>query len=248
MQYEEMITGLERRQDLDRQQAGTLLAATVQALRETAEDEALDLQAQLPAELAEVTPSGHAPQRSLEEYFVRIGDLCGLDDLQLARGHAQGGFSMLAEAVSAGQLRQLMQSLPSEYAALAPKTSGLTGDEETLLADLRRQAKLDDLEQARTLAQAVLSTLGEATSGGQAEDVAAALPEDLGAHLRSEHSAGHTESDRFFDEVVRRSTVTNRETVHAHVTAVFDVLRQWAPTETTNLLGQLPRAVAGPGE
>lgn len=239
-----MIESLKERLGGAVDNADTVLAATVQALSETAWRETEDLRSQLPGELAKVGPAGVNQQRTLDEFIARIGELSGTADMAQAREYAQAGFGVLSDAVSAGQLRQLMQDLPEEYGSLAPALSGMAGNEQTLLAEVRRQADLDDVDQARELTQAVFAVLGEATSGGQAARLATAVPQDLAAWLQAPEQAEHTDSDRFLNEVARRSSVTTSETVRAHVSAVFTSLRQWAPDELADTLGQLPYPLA----
>lgn len=239
-----MIELLERRLGNTGGNADTVLAATVQAISEVAWGEGEDLRAQLPRKLAQVQPAGPGTTRTLDEFIARVGELSGTDDLAQAREYSQASFSVISDAVSAGQLRQLMQALPEDYGSLIPALSGLTGNEETLLAEVRRRAGLEDIERARQLTQAVLVILGEAASGGQAARLAAALPQDLGAYLKSSEQAQHTDSGRFLDEVAGRSEVTSSETTREHTSAVFHALRQWAPDELADTLGQLPHPLA----
>lgn len=241
MRYETMIETLENQLEDTGGNADTVLAATVQAVSETAWQEADDFRAQLPKKLAKTEPAGPNQQRTLDEFVSRIGELSGTTDMAQAREYAHAGFTVISDAITAGQLRQLMEALPEEYGSLAPEVSGLTGNEETLLAEVRHAANLEDIEQARLLTQAVLAVVAEATSGGQAARLAAILPEDLSDLLNSSEKPQQTNTDRFLDEVTHRSTVTSPETVREHTAAVFKVLRQWAPDEFADTLGHLPQ-------
>lgn len=243
MRYDDMVTALAAKLGDGGGQERTVLAATVQAISEVAWDEAADMRAQLPDEFTNVGPAGPGGRRSLDEFVARIGELSGARDEAQSREYAHLGFSTVGEAISAGQLRQLMEALPDEYGALAPNVTGLTGDAETLLAEVRRQAKLDRMEQARELTEAVLTVLAEAASGGQAANLATVLPQEIGAFLKAPEPARHTDSDRFFAEIVNRSTVTNRDTVRDQISAVFTTLSQWAPGELTDTLDQLPSTI-----
>lgn len=244
MQYDTMIKRLEQLLGDTGGNADTVLVGAVQAISETAWREADDFRAQLPRKLAKTGPAGPNQQRTLDEFIARVGELSGTVDMAQAREYAQASFTVLTEAISAGQLRQLMEALPAEYGALVPGLSGLTGDEETLLAEVRRQAGLADAEQARLLTQAVLVVLGEAASGGQAAQLATALPGDLADFLKTSEQAQHTDTDRFLSEVVNRSAVTTADTVRDHTAAVFKGVRQWAPDELADTLGQLPHPLA----
>lgn len=239
-----MLDMLNQRTGIDRNRAGTVLQSTVQALSESAGDEAQDMRAQLPDELAHLGQLGSTPGRSLDEFVARVGELSGVHEPSRARAYAQGGFSVLAESITTGQLHQLVRALPAEFGALAPAVSGLTGHEETLLAQVRDRAGLGTVEQSRELTLAVFTVLGEAASAGQVDKLATALPEELAPYLRSTGEAQPIEAGRFLDEVSRRSTVSSPEQARAHTASVLAVLREWSPTELTDTLGQLPRSVA----
>lgn len=244
MQYTTMVRELDERLGDTGGDAAAVLTATVQAISEAAWQEAADLRAQLPKKLENVTPAGPGGQRSLDEFVDRVGTLAGTPDVERARRQAHAAFQVVAEAISPGQLRQLMEALPEEYGELAPTVSGLTGDADTLLAEVRRQADLETVEQARALTETVLAVLAEATSGGQAAQLAAALPDELAEFLRSWDAARHTDSDQFLAEIADRSSVSNGDTAREHTAAVFGVLRQWAPEELGDAIGQLPRPLA----
>lgn len=241
MQYEEMIERLQRRLGGGTENAGTVLAATVQAISEDAWQEAADLRAELPEELQQVSPAGPGERRSLDEFVARVGALAGTQDVAQAREYAEAAFGVIGDAISAEQLRQLMQALPAEYGTLAPATAGLTGTAETVLGQVRHEASLEAVEDARALTEAVLAVVAEAASGGQTDRLAAALPQDLGDWLRATGDARHTDSDAFLVEISRRSPVTEDDTVREHTAAVFRALRQWAPDEVADTLGQLPQ-------
>lgn len=244
MRYDEMTDRVTQHTGRSGQQAGTLLAAVMQALRETAGDEAADMQAQLPEQLAQVIPAGQAPTRTLDEFVLRVGELTGASEPEQARAATQAGFSVLAEAISAGQLRQLMHALPEEYGSLAPSVSGLPGEAETLLAEVAQRAKLDTIEQARQLTAAVLGVLSEAVSAGQLDKLADTLPETLAATLRQAGGpAQPTEADRFLREISQRAPASNLDQVRAHTHSVFTALQHWAPAEFADTLAQLPQSI-----
>ena len=238
-----MIEALDQRLDQGIHQAGVVLAATVQALSEDAGDEASDLRAQLPRPLADVEAAGPARRQSLDEFVIRVGELSGAEDAEQARRYTEAGFDIISAAISPGQLRQLLQALPDDYADLAPRISGLTGHEETLLAEIRQEAKLHTVEQARQLTSAVLSVLAGALSGGQATRLAHALPPDIGASLHVSEKAEHTDTERFLHDIADRSTVTTHDTVREHTAAVLTVLRAGAPDKLAKALDQLPHSI-----
>lgn len=248
VRYEELVEAFQQRLPVDRQQAETALAATMQALNETAHEAMQNLQAQLPDELKQVTPAGTNAERSLDEFVVRVGDLTGLSDATQARERTQAAFSTLAEAVSTGQLRELMESLQPEFRDLAPGSVGLSGSDETFLGEVRQQANLDSVEAARELSEAVLRVLAAHSSAGQARDLAAYLPDQVSTALRTTRSAPGTEADEFFAQVDSHATVTDSDHVREHTIAVFDVLRRWAPKEMESTLDQLPKTITKPAK
>lgn len=128
MQYDEMIDALTHRAPLGAVQARTALAAVVQALGETAKkDEMRDLRSQLPAELKTIEPDSSAPDRSIDDFCVRVGELTEIDDSDQAGLSAGAALSVLAEAVTPGQLSQLLASLPHGYAQLLHTSNGRAG-------------------------------------------------------------------------------------------------------------------------
>ncbi len=121
MQHGEMIETLVQRLPIGAVQARAVLAAVVQALGETSRhDEMADVRSQLPAELKAIAPESATPDRSVEEFCSRVGDLAGADDGDQGGLFASAALGVLAEAVTPGQLSQLLASLPHGYAQLLP--------------------------------------------------------------------------------------------------------------------------------
>jgi uncharacterized protein (DUF2267 family) len=121
MQHDEMIEALVERLPIGAVQARAVLAAVVQALGETSRrDEMSDLRSQLPGELKAIEPESVTPDRSVEEFCSRVRDLAGADDGDQARLFTTAAMGVLAEAVTPGQLSQLLASLPHGYAQLLP--------------------------------------------------------------------------------------------------------------------------------
>lgn len=94
------------------QQLGTRLAG----------GESKDLAGQLPAEVQ--PPLLDAPQESasfgVEEFLSRVAEATGASE-ETARWDASAVLSTVAEAVSGGQLNQVLTQLPSAYASLFGK-------------------------------------------------------------------------------------------------------------------------------
>ncbi len=119
MQYDEMIDTLGRRTPVGAEQARTVLAAVVQALGETTKnDEMRDLRSQLPGELKTIEPGDSARDRSVDDFCARVAELSETDDNDQARLFTGAALGVLAEAVTPGQLSQLLATLPHGYAQL----------------------------------------------------------------------------------------------------------------------------------
>lgn len=244
MQYGQMLNELQHRAPMERERAEVVMAATVQAMSEVARDEMADLRSQLPFDLKHITPAKPDPERSLDEFAVRVGDLAQVAATAEAREYAYAAFRVLAESVTPGQLRQLLENLPHEYAELAPSLTGLTGDGETLLANVRTRTSAENLERARELTEVVLGVLAEHISTGQAGDLAARLPEDFRTALATDTHSRHTDNKRFFIEIDRRTGTTDSDRSKRDVAGVLAAVGQWAPSELEQSLAQAPQEVA----
>lgn len=87
-----------------------------------------------------------------------------------------------------------------------------------------------------------LATLGERITGGEAEDIAAQLPEELKGPLydRETGDAQEFSLDEFYERVARREDVSVKEATE-HVAAVMRVLREaLSGGEVEDVISQLP--------
>lgn len=111
---------------------------------------------------------------------------------------------------------------------------------EEFLNNVAERAELSQ-EQAETVTRAVLATLAERISGGEARDLAAQLPVPLGNPLLP--AAEEAESfglDEFVRRVAERAGISRGEADRA-VAAVLDTLRDAVtPGEFDHVLSQLP--------
>ena len=120
MSEDEFLDALEQRLDTgDRADAERTAVAVLQALCDRLTgDEAWDLLAQLPARFKKAVTLTQAPmQMSADEFVQRIGRELGLphDD---ARDRVRAVFAVLREAVSWGELEDVIVQLDPEYADL----------------------------------------------------------------------------------------------------------------------------------
>ncbi|SNR81206.1 Uncharacterized conserved protein, DUF2267 family [Haloechinothrix alba] len=246
MRHEEMLDELQHRGQVDRERAERMLAATVQAMSEIAPDSMAQLRGRLPAELTTIEPAFPAPERSVEEFVIRVGELAGTADTPEARRCAYAAFGVVCESVPADQLRRLLENVPQEFTSMAPSIIGLSADAETLLAQVRQLTSADSLERSRELTEAVLGVLAENITGRQADDLAAGLPSELRSALATGTHAERTEPDRFFAEVDRLTGTMDTDRTREDVGHVFTVVRRWAPDELDRSLAQLPTEIAAP--
>jgi uncharacterized protein (DUF2267 family) len=88
--------------------------------------------------------------------------------------------------------------------------------------------------------RATLQTLGERVTPGQADDLAAQLPEELGLYLKMAEGVEQFELEEFFERVTKREGIDRPDAVY-HARVVIDVLLEAVTTgEIEDLLSQLP--------
>lgn len=122
MEYREFVGRVRERADLaDDDQALQACQATLETLSERlCGGEAKDFLAQLPEPIKYTVP---AVEKSftydLGEFIERVSEIEGTDT-QTAREHAQAVLSVLAEAISEGELADLRSQLPKDYEPLIP--------------------------------------------------------------------------------------------------------------------------------
>jgi uncharacterized protein (DUF2267 family) len=126
MKYDEFLAKVrERGEYADRQEAerviGLVLGVLAQRLNP---DEAADLGAQLPREAATalITPQGRAAAFGVQEFLGRVASGTGATT-RTAEWDASAVLSTVAEAVSGGELNDVLSELPSGYAPLFAKAS-----------------------------------------------------------------------------------------------------------------------------
>lgn len=121
MKYEEFIGKVRKRARLETSdEAVNAAKATLSTLAERLEgNEAHDLAAQLPAELADFmyTPITHGESYGLDEFFLRVSDREGVS-LADAEFHARMVIGLLAEVVTVGEIDDVRAQLPANFAHL----------------------------------------------------------------------------------------------------------------------------------
>ena len=120
MTYDHFIGQVQHRAKLASEgHALRAVEATLQTLAERLEEEeAKHLAAQLPLALRPFVESGeHRVRLSLHDFFHRVSDREKVD-LPAATYHARVVVEVLQEAVSAGEIEDVLAELPAEFAPL----------------------------------------------------------------------------------------------------------------------------------
>lgn len=121
MQYEEFVRTVKGRiEPTDPGEAEKAVMATLETLGECIrDDEATDLADQLPKELKEplLRQPPVAKPYSLEQFFQRVGERENID-ATTAAAHATAVMEVLNEAVSKGELRDVLSQLSPQFSAL----------------------------------------------------------------------------------------------------------------------------------
>jgi uncharacterized protein (DUF2267 family) len=116
-------------------------------------------------------------------------------------------------------------------------------DHESFIAIVQEAAGLDS-ESAERATHAVLETLAERLSAGEARDLAEALPPDIAAWLGTNTGAEPFEVDEFLRRIAEREGV-DPKTAERHALAVFLALgRSVGPEELHDMASELPKSFA----
>lgn len=108
------------------------------------------------------------------------------------------------------------------------------------LGAVQNLARLDSDSAAVSAVRATLETLGERLAGGQAEHIAAQLPEEIGYYLQQPDKDESFELDEFYQRVAEREAVDYPDAVY-HAKVVMRVLSDAiTPGEISDLRAQLP--------
>lgn len=110
------------------------------------------------------------------------------------------------------------------------------------IGQVQHRARLSSRGEAERATRVTLETLAERLAGGEAKDLAAQLPQEIGEHLRGEWSGrGERFSlDEFFRRVSLREGVDLPEALY-HARAVIEVLSEAVSKgEIDDVRAQLP--------
>jgi uncharacterized protein (DUF2267 family) len=184
---EEFIRRVSKREDVDPETAARHARAVLVALsRSVSTDELDDMVAELPKSFAPLLPRGERVELMPAEEFVRrVADRAGMDaGAALRATHAV--LETLAERISGGEVRDLIDERPAPLHEPLRQGDALSnGAARRMSLDefVRRIAEREGVVpgEAHEHARAVLATLREAVSRKEWLDVLAQLPEEYAA-------------------------------------------------------------------
>jgi uncharacterized protein (DUF2267 family) len=108
------------------------------------------------------------------------------------------------------------------------------------VGEVENRARLPSRGDALQAIQATLETLGERISEGEADNLAAQLPPELGTYLRDAEGSERFNVEDFFLRVAAKETADLPDAVH-HARAVIAVLQEAITSgEMADLRAQLP--------
>ncbi|CAL9312264.1 DUF2267 domain-containing protein [Streptomyces sp. NPDC052644] len=127
MRHDEFLARVrERGEYRDQEEAAQITRAVLEVLgHRITPGEAADLAAQLPGDLGDVLTADADGDRptdrfGIEEFYRRVGERTGARP-RTAQWDASAVLSTLADAVSGGELNQIISQLPSSFAVLFGK-------------------------------------------------------------------------------------------------------------------------------
>ncbi len=254
LDYDEFLAEVQRDAELPRQQdAIRAIRAALETLAERLSgDEARDFARHLPEPVRPWLHDGEVAEPfGVEEYLERLAERESVDEGEAVR-HAVAVFAALRRATGPDELRRLESELPKDFRSLlaaagaAVEPDGGPPPAETFILRVVAYGALD-LSSAWAAAEAVLEVLGERLSAGEAEDLAARLPDELAEWLRrgerrTNGRAASLDVEAFVERVAEREDVSPAA-ARRHVRAVLLAVRDVAgERELDDALAQLPRA------
>jgi uncharacterized protein (DUF2267 family) len=255
--YEWFITTIQQRAEVSWPEAERAAEATLATLSERiSAGAARGLARDLPREAARwIDPRGDAQPFDAVEFVRRVAEREATDPVTAER-HARAVFVALARLVRGDEIARLIAELPNDYGPLLADAAADRRDPtapeplpvDVIVERVEGRAGLDR-RGARAAVEAVLEALAERVAGGEVDDLAAALPDELRQPLargrvRTRGKAQRMSLDEFIARVAEREGVSD-EAALEHAQAVFTTLREVIPDkEWSDLLAELPRAYA----
>ncbi|HEV7584280.1 MAG TPA: DUF2267 domain-containing protein [Solirubrobacteraceae bacterium] len=253
--YERFITTIEQRAAISWNAAERAARATLMTLAERISGgEARELARELPPQVGKwlEVDAEDAEDFDAREFLRRVAEREEVDE-ETAAEHVKAVFAALARLVRGEEITRLAAQLPSEYRGLLSDARRRHRDPaapEILSVEIfaKRVARHGAIEvpDAQRAGEAVLETLAERVAGGEADDLAEQLPDDLRRPLErgKERSGGKAQKmslDEFVARIAEREGVSYEQALE-HARAVFATLRETlTDNEFSDLLSELPR-------
>ncbi len=183
MEYERFLTVVDAAGGLGRDGAERATTATLQTLAErVSQQKAQELASVLPAQLGPmVNTEGPAERFDVDDFLRRVAEREGTTP-EPAERDAEAVFSALAEALGDREFANLVAQLPKDYACLLPGRPPVVPAQE-IVAKVGERTGLDE-QRARRAIDAVLETLAERVSVGEANHLVGRLPVALHEPVR----------------------------------------------------------------
>ncbi|MGW0232029.1 DUF2267 domain-containing protein [Actinopolymorpha singaporensis] len=183
MEYERFLAVVDAAGGLGRDGAERATTATLQTLAErVSSQKARELASALPPQLGPLVTTEAPPERfDVDDFLRRVAEREGTAP-EPAERDAEAVFTALAQALGDREFANLVAQLPKDYAYLLPGGPPVVPAEE-LVAKVSERTGLDD-QAARRSIDAVLETLAERVSVGEANHLVGRLPVPLHEPLR----------------------------------------------------------------
>jgi uncharacterized protein (DUF2267 family) len=260
VRYEEILQRVSDRAGVSTEDADRAARAVIRTLSERlGPKESHDTASQLPKRLQDEFQPGDFPEPfDAQEFVRRVAERAGTDDAGAARDLTRAVFITLQEAVQPGEFSDWALELTTDYVDLGARYAEIGQNPRTTPPDSRHRGELFvgpnqfvervseraglDADRARRAIDAVLETFGERIAGGEAQDLAAQLPEPAAEPLRHADRDAHAIPA---DEFVRRIAAREQEPeqiAREHVRAVLTTVREAVTAdEWDDTLAELPR-------
>ncbi|MEA2250917.1 MAG: hypothetical protein QOG70_1159 [Solirubrobacteraceae bacterium] len=242
MDYQGFIAMVREGAHISDDEAERAACATLQTLAHRISlGEVQDIAERLPQELRPCLEPDGGPERfHLDEFLRRVGDRVGVDGAGAERD-ARAVFTALWRAVGPNEFADMRAELPKDFDPLLdealreePAEPEARPPSEPLLSYGELVGRVADgagieRQRAQRALDAVLEVLASRITGGQVDDLEAALPVELRPALergraRSGGRARGLSVDDFLREVARLADVSRGEAAE-HARAVFAALR-----------------------
>jgi uncharacterized protein (DUF2267 family) len=246
-EYEQFIRTIQHKAEASWDEAERAAEATLTTLAERlSSGEARDVADELPPEARRwlAGTDDDAEAFTVDEFLRRVAEREEAD-LETAELHARAVLVAVTRNLSRQERRDMLAELPKDFGRLlvdgqrAPAPEPLPTEE--FLARVADHAAVD-LDTARAATKAVLATLAERIAGGEVDDLAAQLSDELREVLEDAKTrkAERMSLDEFVRRVAEREGVSP-EQAQDHVRAVFQTLREAVTgDEWADMTAELP--------